>query len=130
MRDGGLRAPSATVPLRVDVTPAWARGVMRLIGEPATAIKSKSATLYVSPSTYRPLQLIEKFNGGKAITIAFHALETLPNSALRFPNIVLKYPHAEVAPWERTYWQHYWNKPNSGDTRTRRQALADLRNQN
>jgi hypothetical protein len=107
-------------------------------GAPAVSITSANgrATLYVDPSTYRPLELVTKIkilgNDNKVVmsytsTTIFQSYETLPGSSLKMPNLVLNYPHATVAPWERRYWKRYWIRASSGSAETRRRALDDLR---
>src|SRR5262249_5239153 len=94
--------------------------------------------LYVHPGTYRPVALVTKIvvvgsnptevRAAFTETTIFHTYETLPQTSLKMPNLILKYPHATVAPWERQYWKRYWSRASSGSPETRRQALDDLAN--
>lgn len=109
-----------------------------LHGAAAIAITSRNraATLYADPGTYRPLELVAHAVGvgdrvsahGYTSTTVFHTYETLPQSSLKLPDLVLEFPQARVAPWERKYWKQYWSRASSGSAQTRRQALADLGN--
>lgn len=139
-----------------DVTsPAsFARALARIITEPGVTVTetvfrgtrvtgitsaNKRTTLYVHPGTYRPQALITKIpvcseatpprcRTAFTETTVFHSYETLPRTSLKMPNLVLSYPHATVAPWERHYWKRYWSQASSGNAQTRRQALDDLHN--
>jgi hypothetical protein len=108
-------------------------------GAPAVSITPANgrATLYADPIDYRPLELVTKIkvlgNDNKVVrsytsTTIFQSYETLPHGSLKMPNLVLNYPHATVAPWERHYWKRYWSRVSSGSTQTRGRALDDLRN--
>jgi len=108
-------------------------------GTPAISITAanKRATLYVNSGTYRPLGFVATEyvlgNNNQVVetihtTTVFNTYETVPEDSVKMPNLVLNYPHATVAPWERYYWKRYWSRVSSGSAQTRRQALEDLRN--